>query len=238
MRFLFTTPLFSVFLTLLSFVIGVYVHKKTNISILNPVLVSTVIIIVFLLQFKIPYDTYNQGGSFISIALEPATVLLAVPLYRQITLLKKNAIPIIISVTFGVIFGITCILVLCRVMHLDDAITKSLVGKALTTPIAVALTSKLGGIPAITVAAVCITGVFGVILSPIIFKLFKLDCKIAQGISLGTAAHALGTTKAFELGEIQGAMSSLSIGVTGIVTILIGPAIYYIVTPILDMLKL
>lgn len=218
-----TSPIFGVLISLVAYIIGQWLNKKTKISLLNPLFISITLVIIFLITFNIPLDNYNNGGKIISFFLGPATVILAIPLYNKIDHLKKNAIPIIIGILFGSIAGIITVLFLGRVLNLDEVIALSLVPKSVTTPIGIEISNQINGISSVTVTAIIITGILGAIFSPIILKLFKVKDKIAIGVAIGTSSHALGTTKAVELGETEGAMSSLSIGIAGIITVIIAP---------------
>lgn len=218
-----TSPIFGVLISLVAYIIGQWLNKKTKISLLNPLFIAITLVIVFLITFNIPLDNYNNGGKVISFFLGPATVILAVPLYNKIDHLKKNAIPIIIGILLGSVAGIITVLFLGRALNLDEVIALSLVPKSVTTPIGIEISNQINGISSVTVTAIIITGILGAIFSPIILKLFKVKDKIAIGVAIGTSSHALGTTKAVELGETEGAMSSLSIGIAGIITVIIAP---------------
>lgn len=217
------TPLFGVIISIIAFEIGLYVNRKTKLSLLNPLLVSILLIVVFLLKFDISLETYNKGGDLISFFLGPATVILAVPLYKQFQLLKENAVPILIGITAGCATAIISVLVLVDLFNLNGPIGISILPKSITTPIGIEVSKQIGGIPAVTVTAIIITGIVGTVIAPIVLKIFKIEDKVAAGIAIGTSSHALGTTKAVELGETQGAMSSLAIGVAGLITVLLAP---------------
>lgn len=220
--------LFGIVLSLLAFEIGLYIYRKTKIPVFNPLLISICIVIIFLLAFNVDFETYNEGAKFINMFLGPSTVILAVPLYKQIELLKKHATSIIIGVLLGSLLGIFSVIGLSYIMGLDASLIKSLLPKSVTTPIGIELSNQLGGIVPITVLAIIISGITGAVLGPIICKLFKINDRVAIGVALGTAAHAVGTTKALELGETEGAMSGLSIGIAGIMTVFIAPISYKI----------
>jgi predicted murein hydrolase (TIGR00659 family) len=222
---LFNTPLFGVTISLLAFEFSVYINKKTKIAALNPLFVSQALIILFLLTFDISVEAYNKGGQLISFFLAPATVILAVPLYKKIELLKENALPILIGITAGAVAGIVSIIFLGKLFGLDNILLTSMLPKSVTLPIGLEISAQLGGVPPITVAATIITGVFGTVTGPHICKIFKIKEKLAVGAAIGTTSHALGTTKAMELGETEGAASSLSIGVAGLITVVAAPII-------------
>ncbi|MGE5458046.1 MAG: LrgB family protein, partial [Methanococcaceae archaeon] len=210
-----------------AFQVGTLLYKKTRLSILNPLLVASVLVMVFLLYFGIDFETYNLGGDYISFFLGPATVVLAVPLYKKIRLLKSNALPILAGISAGCIAGISSILTLSILIGLDEVISKSLAPKSVTTPIGIEISKQIGGLPAITVAAIVITGITGAVLGPFICRRFRIKDKVAVGVAIGTASHALGTTRAIELGETEGAMSGLAIGIAGLVTVFLVPLLLY-----------
>lgn len=218
--------LFGLVLSLAAFEIGLFINRKTRIAVLNPLLISILFIICFLFAFNIDFETYNNGGQFINVFLGPSTVVLAVPLYKQLDLLKKNAKAILIGVFIGSTLGIFSIIGISYLVGLDTVIIKSLIPKSVTTPIGIAVSQQIGGLIPITVLAIIITGIIGAVIGPTICKIFKIKDKVAIGIAIGTASHAVGTTKALELGEIEGAMSSLSIGIAGIMTVIIAPLAY------------
>ncbi len=220
---IFSNPLFGILITLFTFQAGTVLYKRLNYSFLNPLVVSTFLIIGFLLIFNISFEEYNSGGSFISFFLGPATVILAVPLYRKISLLHENAIAIITGITVGSATGIASIILMAKIFGLDELVSTSLVPKSVTTPIGIELSTQLGGLPAITIAGIVVTGIVGAVMGPNICKFFKIEDKVAVGIAIGTSSHALGTTKAVEIGETEGAMSSLAIGIAGLVTVILAP---------------
>lgn len=220
---LIVTPIFGIGISLLTFYAGSLLYKKVNSPFLNPLVLSMLMIIALLLSFQISFDDYNRGGQFISFFLGPATVILAVPLYKKISLLKENVIPIIAGISIGSAAGIISIITMCRIFGLDELVSISMIPKSVTTPIGIEISSQLGGMPSITVAAIVFTGIAGVLLGPMVCKLFRIDDKVAVGIAIGTSSHALGTTKAVEIGETEGAMSGLAIGIAGLVTVFLAP---------------
>lgn len=205
--------------------LGILIQRRTKISLLNPLMLSTFIIVFFLLITGIPYEAYNEGGSIITFFLAPTTVVLAVPLYRKFSLLRANGLPILIGIGVGSAVNITLIIGLSRYFGLDKMMERSLIPKSITTPIGISLSNQLGGFAQITVAAIIITGITGAIVAPLLFKLLRIEDPVARGIALGTSAHALGTVKAMEIGETEGAMSGLAIGIAGLVTVLLAPLI-------------
>ena len=221
----FDTEIFGVILTILFFNIGIYIQKKTNTPIFNPLLIAILGIILFLSITKIPYESYKLGGDRINFFLGPVTIVLAVPLYKQFDLFKKYLLEILIGISCGVVVSFISIKLIGHFTNADVDIINSLIPKSITTPMGISLTKTLSGVEAITVVSIILTGILGAIISPIIFKIGKINNPVAKGIALGTSAHALGTTKALEMGEVEGAMSGLSIGISGIITVILIPII-------------
>ena len=220
MNELFSSPFFGVTLTIAAFWAGTMIQKKTKLMICNPLVIAIVLISAVLLLFRIPYEDYNQGGSLINLFLAPATACLAVSIYAKAKLLKKNWLPILVGCTAGSLSSMGSVYAMCRLFHLDDAMTAALLPKSVTTPIAVSVAESLGGIQSITVIAVLITGILGSLLAPVLIRLFRVKDAMTAGLSIGACSHALGTSKALELGETEGAMSGLAIGVCGILTVI------------------
>ncbi|WP_425514932.1 LrgB family protein [Crassaminicella profunda] len=218
-----SNPLFGIIISLLAFNIGLYIYKKTKLAILNPILISISIIVVILLRFNIPLEIYNNGGKLISFFLGPATVVLAIPMYKQLPALKSHMKAIIIGITTGVITSITAVALLSKLFDLEHRLKLSLIPKSITTPIGIAVSESLGGLTPIAVIAIIITGIIGAVIAPLICKTFKIHHSVAKGIAIGTSSHAVGTSKALEMGETEGAMSSLSIALTGVITVLLAP---------------
>lgn len=223
MREVLDSPAFAVFLSLAAYEIGLLANRKTRLALLNPLLVAIVLTIGFLLASGTEYETYKQGGQVISFLLVPATVALALPLYRQFSLLRKNALPILAGIAAGSAANVALVLVLTKMLGLEEVLRVSLVPKSVTTPIGMALSEQIGGLPEITVAAIIITGIAGSILGQYVFRLLRIKDKVAVGVAMGTASHALGTARAIEFGETEGAMSALSIGIAGLATVFLAP---------------
>ena len=221
----FDTEIFGVILTILFFNIGIYIQKKTNKPIFNPLLIAILGIILFLSITKIPYESYKLGGDRINFFLGPVTIVLAVPLYKQFDLFKKYLLEILIGISCGVVVSFISIKLIGHFTNADVDIINSLIPKSITTPMGISLTKTLNGVEAITVVSIILTGILGAIISPIVFKIGKINNPVAKGIALGTSAQALGTTKALEMGEVEGAMSGLSIGISGIITVILIPII-------------
>nr|WP_275297893.1 LrgB family protein [Clostridium sp. YIM B02551] len=224
-------------LSLFAFEVGMILYNRTKFPLFNPLLIAIVLIIGFLGVFKINYEEFNIGGQFINMFLGPATVVLAVPLYKQLQLLKKHALPIILGISVGSSVGILSIIGLSYILGLNGLLTKSLLAKSVSTPIGMEITKSLNGVIPITVIAIIITGILGAIIGPWVLRTSKVHNKIAVGISLGTSAHAVGTSKALELGETEGAMSSLSIGIAGLMTVALAPLIYHFAIFIHSLIK-
>lgn len=223
-----SSPVFGVLISLAAYEIGVYIKDKIKLSIFNPLLIAIIILIVFLTKFNIKYDDYNNGGQVISFFLAPATVTLALPFYKKFSLFKKNALPILIGILSGSIAGIFCVIVLSRLFRLSNVLTVSLIPKSITTPIGMALSKQMGGMPSITVVAIIITGILGSIIGPFLYKILKFKDKVAMGIAMGACSHAVGTAKAMEIGEVEGAMSSLTMAISGILTVVLAPILWRI----------
>ena len=221
----FDTEIFGIILTILFFNIGIYIQKKTNKPIFNPLLIAILGIILFLSITRIPYESYKLGADRINFFLSPVTIVLAVPLYKQFDLFKKYLLEILIGISCGVVVSFISIKLIGHFTNADVDIINSLIPKSITTPMGISLTKTLNGVEAITVVSIILTGILGAIISPIVFKIGKINNPVAKGIALGTSAHALGTTKALEMGEVEGAMSGLSIGISGIITVILIPII-------------
>ncbi len=215
------SPLFSIFLCIIAYKIGLLIQQKTKLAVANPLLIAILIVIVFLSAAGISLDQFNQGASFISMFLTPATCMLALSIYRQADKLKKNLIPILAGTLVGSIVSMTSVMLLCNVFQLDEAMAYSLIPKSVTTPIAMDVSASLGGIVPITIAAVIITGIIGAVLAPTLIKVFKIKDPVVRGIAIGTSSHALGTSKALEIGEVEGAMSGIALGLCGIITVIL-----------------
>ena len=210
---------FGMFITLFTYQIALWIKKKVKLTIANPLLMSVLMIVAFLLVFGIDYDVYNAGARHISVFLTPTTVALAIPLYRQLHLLKKYPKAILCGIGAGVLTAMVSIFLMSQAFGLNHEQYITLLPKSITTAIAMGISEKMGGIVTITVVSVCITGVLGNVAAEAFCKLFKIQEPIAKGIAIGTSAHALGTSKAMEIGKVEGAMSSLSIVVAGIMTV-------------------
>lgn len=217
-----TVP-FMLLLTTGTYLLGSYIYNKSGISILHPILISIITIIGVLKWFDIPYEVYAEKNSLIDFLLGPSVVALGYTLYEQINYIKGKVITILTSVLVGSFVGIISVITICRLMGVEESIIASLEPKSVTTPIAVSLASRSGGIPALTAIVVVVCGIFGSITGPFILKTMHIKSKVAQGLALGAAAHGLGTARAIEMGAVEGAISGLSIGLMGIMTSLLIP---------------
>lgn len=224
-EFLSESIIFGAVLSLAAYEIGLLMKKKFKLAILNPLLIGTICVIGFLLIFRIDYEEYNEGAKYISYLLTPATVCLAVPLYEQLSLLKKNFMAVAVGILSGVLASLVSVLALAKLFDLNHQQYVTLLPKSITTAIGMGVSEELGGLVTITVAVIVITGILGNVIAEFICKIFKIHEPIAKGLALGTASHAIGTAKAMEMGKIEGAMSSLAIAVAGLLTV-IGASVF------------
>ena len=192
---------------------------------MNPILVSVAVVIFLLKVLKVDYEVYNEGAKYISYLLTPATVCLAIPLYKQLELLKKNLTAVAAAILAGVASSAVSIFALCLLFRMEHVYYVTLLPKSITTAIGMGVSEEAGGIVTITVVCIIVTGILGNMIGETVFKLIRLESPIAKGLALGTSAHAVGTAKALELGEIEGAMSSLSVAVAGLLTVLVVPLV-------------
>ena len=214
---------FGAFLSVGAYFLGIWMKKKWKLSILNPLLIAVALTIAFLAAAKIPYDTYMEGGKYIQYFLTPSTVCLAVPLYEKLGILKKNAAAILLGILSGTLASMGSIFLLCLLLRLDHGMYVTLLPKSITTAIAMGVSEELGGHVSLTVATVVITGILGNIAASGACRLFRITDPIAKGVAIGTSTHAIGTARAMELGETEGALSSLSIVVAGLFTVVGAP---------------
>ena len=222
---LFSSVFFGVFVSLFGYELGVLLKKKLKWAILNPLLIAIIFVIVVLRLLKIDYQTYYDGAQYLSYLLTPATVCLAVPLYEQLMVLKRHWKAILTGVISGVLSSLTSILILARLFSLSHEQYVTLLPKSITTAIGMGVSEELGGIVTVTVAVIIITGILGNIIAEAVCNLFKIEEPIAKGLATGTAARAIGTVKAMEIGEVEGAMSSLAIAVSGLLTV-VGASVF------------
>lgn len=213
-------PIFGITITLVTYLFGVWLNKKTNYPLTNPLLISSAIIITLLLTFKIPLENYQNGAKFIEMLIAPATTALALSMYKNVEAIKKNFSAIIAGCVIGAFTSIVSVTVLCRLFGIQEDIYLSLLPKSVTMAIAVQTSEQIGGIAPLTSAAVFFTGFFIGVAGPYLIKLFRVKNRVAAGIALGTSGHAFATAKAIEIGEIEGAMSGIAIGICGLATVI------------------
>lgn len=211
---------FGTVISLAAYEAGLLIRRKFKLAVLNPLLIATVCVMAVLVLFQIDYSRYNEGAKYISFLLTPATVCLAVPLYRQLELLRKNLKAIAGGIAAGVLASLAGVFLMAKLFSLTHEQYVTLLPKSITTAIGMGISEELGGIQTITVAVIVITGIFGNVAAEFICKLFRIEEPVARGLALGTASHAIGTAKAMELGRVEGAMSSLAIAVAGLLTVM------------------
>ncbi|MGN1313534.1 MAG: LrgB family protein [Lachnospiraceae bacterium] len=222
-EFLGESLFFGMALSLIAYRIGFMVQKKWKKVFLNPLLIAVILIITFLLVTGISYETYEYGAKYLSYFMTPVTVCLAVPLYRQLQVLKENLAAILISIAIGCLTHAAVVIAILSVFGVEEQLIFSLLPKSITTAIALGVSSEIGGIQGITVIGVMVAGISGAVVGPALLKLVGVTEPVAQGLAIGSSSHAVGTSKAIELGEVPAAMSSLAIVVTGILTVVIVP---------------
>ena len=224
-EFLNTSALFALVLTFGAFQLGLWLQKKWPSPLCNPLLIAVLLVVGFLLVAGIPNETYQAGMGGISWLLTPATVCLALPMYQQVKTLKKNLPAILAGVTAGTLVSLGCVFALCRFFGLDQAITASLLPKSITTAMGIVLSEQAGGIQALTAAAIIVTGILGSLTGTLLCKVCRITDPVAQGVAFGTASHVIGTTRASQVGQLQGAVSSLSLALSGIMTAILMPLV-------------
>ena len=220
-----TSLYFGMLLSVGAYLFGVWLKKKTGLSILNPLLVAIIAVILFLKVFHVSYEAYNKGGEYLSYFLTPATVCLAIPLYKQLELLLNNKLAVGASILTGVLGSAGSVLVMAKAFGLNHQIYVTLLPKSITTAIGMGVSEEAGGIVTLTDVSIIVTGIIGNIIADLVFQLLKIEEPMAKGLALGTSAHAIGTARALELGEVEGAMSSLAIAVAGVLTVIVVPLI-------------
>lgn len=219
----FSHPLFGLLLSLACYRAGYWIASKVKISFVNPLILSTGFAVAFLLIFNIPLESYQAGGQMILVFLGPATVALALPLYRELALLKKHLFAVLMGVLSGSAAGVACIIFLSKALNLDLKLILSLVPKSITTPMGMELSKQIGGEVPITISAIVATGMIGALLASSLCRVFRIRHAVAKGIAIGTASHAMGTSRAVEIGQTEGAMSSLAMGIAGVMTVVMAP---------------
>ncbi len=210
---------FGLLLSLGAYGLGLLLQRRWKLPIFNPLLVAIVVVAVVLLLLDLDYGSYSQGANLLNYLLTPATVCLAVPLYEQFSLLRRHGKAVLLGIAAGVLAGLVTILVLAWLFSLDHSAYVTLLPKSITTAIGIGVSEELGGHVSLTVVVIIITGVLGNIFAEGVCKVFRITEPVAAGVAIGTSTHAVGTARAMEMGEIQGAMSSLSIVVAGLLTV-------------------
>ena len=216
---------FGVTVSIAGYGIGLFLKRKFKWGFLNPLLLAIIFVIIVLQVFGIDYEVYDETAKYLSYLLTPATVCLAIPLYQQIELLKKNLTAVVLGIVAGVFSSLGSVFGMAYLFGLSHTEYVTLLPKSITTAIGIGVSEELGGFTTITVAVIIVTGVLGNVIGEQICKIFRIQEPVAVGLALGTSAHAIGTTKALELGEVQGAMSSLSIAVAGLITV-VGASVF------------
>ncbi|MDO4264869.1 MAG: LrgB family protein [Eubacteriales bacterium] len=222
---LITSQYFGFVISIFLYLIAVQIKAKLKLPVFNPLLLTCIMVIGLLLILNIPYTDYKESADLLSYLLTPATVCLAIPMYRQLKLLRQNLPAILSSVLIGSMGSIVTILIMGKLLQLESQHIITLLPKSITTAIGMGVSEEAGGIVTLTVISIVITGIFGTIIAEPLFKLLKISHPIARGLALGTASHAIGTAKALEFGEIEGAMSSLSIVLAGVITVCAVPVV-------------
>lgn len=224
-EFLMQFSLFPLVLTIGCYQIGLLCQKKWKSPLLNPILIGTVLVIGVLLLTGVPNAHYQAGTAHMTWLLTPATVCLALPLYEHMKTLKKSLPAILIGIVAGTVTSLVFVFLLCRIFSLDRALTVSMLPKSVTSAFGMALSEQNGGIGALSTATIVITGVVGALFGSVLCKLFRIKDPVAQGVAFGTSSHVGGTTRALELGNLQGAVSSLSLAIAGLVTTILFPLV-------------
>ena len=216
---------FGAALTVLMFMLAVWVNRKIPGALTTPLFLATIFVVFVLVMTGVSYDTYNASAGYLTYFLVPVTVCFAVPMYRQMPLLRRHALPILIAMLIGVVCSIMSVCLICVILGLGDIVARSLAAISVTTAIAIGITEQLGGVVALTVSSVIVTGILGASISDIVCRRMGLTNAIARGLAIGNASHAAGTTKAIEMGPVEGAMSSLAIVLSGLMTAVAAPII-------------
>lgn len=213
--------LVGIIITVLAYMVARKIALATRVSLLNPILVAAVILIAIIHFTPLSYESYDIGGSLIVKVLGPIVVVLAVPLYNNKEVLKKYRRPVTVGVIAGIISSLVSVIVLAKVFNMDQSILFSMVPKSITNPMAIEVVKMFGGVKELTVIFVAVTGIFGAAVCQLVFKIFLIDNDTAKGIALGASSHGVGTAKAVDISDEAGAASSLSMGISGVVTILV-----------------
>lgn len=226
--FLSVSPYFGVALTLAMFMLAVIINRRWPNPFTTPLFLATMFVIIVLVILGVPYSAYNNGAQYITYFLVPVTVCFAVPMYKQLPLLKRHSVAILLAIFIGVVCSVFSVALICILFGLGDIVARSLVSISVTTAIAIGITEKLGGVVALTVSSVIVTGILGASVSDVVCRWLRIRSPIARGLAIGNASHAAGTTKAMQMGAVEGAMSSLAIVLSGLITAIVAPLAIYI----------
>lgn len=224
-EFLCGSAYFGLVLTIIAYGVGVLLKKKLKYGVLNPLLISIILVIAAVQALGVDYESFYSSAKYLSYLLTPATVCLAIPLYQQLYILKEHFLAVVLGIVSGVFASLGSVLGLAILFQLNHTHYVTLLPKSITTAIGMGVSEELGGVTTITVAAILVTGVVGNVIAETVCRLFRIKEPVAVGLAIGTSSHAIGTSKAMELGEIQGAMSSLSIAVSGLLTV-VGASVF------------
>ena len=216
-----SSVMFGLALSLFTYAVGLRVKKRFGTPFANPLCIAIILTIIILTVFKIDYDKYNRGGVFITMFLGPATAVIGLSIYRQIENFRKNFLPVICGCAVGSVVSIICSIVFCKLFGLSDKLLATMIPRAATSPIAMEISAANGGMVSVTVAMVILSGIMGAVFAPVFVKILKMKNKVAVGVAIGTSSSAAGTAKAIEMGETEGAMSGLSVGITGLITVIL-----------------
>lgn len=218
-----SNQMFGLVLSIGMYLLALAIFKRYPFPLFNPLILAVLFIILFLKITKIPYEDYYEGGKILNLLITPATVALGIPLYNTFHLLKHHARSIMVGIILGSLVSTFITGVLGILVHLDQTLLASIMPKSVTTAIAIGISEKMDGNATVTLIVVIVTGIIGSVVGPTILKICKIEEPVAKGIALGSSAHAIGTSKAMEYGQVEGAMSGLAIGVTGVVTVFVAP---------------
>lgn len=214
---------FGIIITVLALEIGKWINEKAKNPLINPLLIGILLVIGFLKLTGIPYESYKLGGDFIAFFIGPATVAMILDLYKNLDLLKSNLKPVFVGILLGCVITLGLVFLITKIVGFDKQLIVSLLPQSVTTAIAISLSEEYAGIVALTAIVVVIRGISGAVIAPLVMKIFKIDDPVAQGVAIGTSSHAVGTSEARKLGQVQGGFSGLSVAVAGIITAVILP---------------
>ena len=219
-------PLFGIASSIAAYAAALWLNRKVKSPAANPLLMAGAMLILLLWALDIPLENFQKGGDVITMLLGPATAALSISVYRQVQVLKKHFLPVVLGCLAGAVTSMVSAYTLAKLFRLEDSLVMSMLPKSVTTPIAMEISRQGGGVVAVTVAAVVLTGILGAVCAPLLIRLFRIEEPVAQGVAIGSCSHAVGTSRALELGEIQGAMSGIAIGVSGIITVVLAMVFY------------